>query len=73
MEHTNAHRLQTGRPIRHSRGAMVLEGSLSHSPTCLTIQELTPKRGSFPLKEKSNWKRITLPTHFRNVIQNIGG
>jgi len=39
----------------------------------LTIQELTPKRGSFPLKEKSNWKRITLPTHFRNVIQNIGG
>ena len=40
MKHANAHRLQTGRPIRHSRGAMVLEGPLCHFPTCLTIQEL---------------------------------
>ncbi|PYU54741.1 MAG: hypothetical protein DMG56_26415 [Acidobacteria bacterium] len=61
MEHANAHRLQTGLPIRHSRGAMVLEGSLSHFPTCLTIQELTPKRGSFPLKEKSNCQKSHFP------------
>ena len=37
------------------------KGSLSHFPTCLTIQELTPKRGSFPLKEKSNCQKSHFP------------
>jgi ATP/maltotriose-dependent transcriptional regulator MalT len=35
---------------------------LSHFPHRLTSQDLSRKRSSLLLKQKSNWRRITLPT-----------
>jgi len=49
--------------LRESRSPVELYFFLSHFPRGLKAQELSGKRDSFLLKEKSNWKRITPGAH----------